>query len=47
MNMMNKVVPVTGSTDGLARAHPDAYNPAIRKRLRQLSFQLSDPSVAH
>ncbi|MPW06432.1 SDR family NAD(P)-dependent oxidoreductase [Paraburkholderia sp. CNPSo 3155] len=31
----------------LARAHPDAYNPAIRKRLRQLSFQLTDPSLAH
>ncbi|MGF6729500.1 NAD(P)-dependent dehydrogenase (short-subunit alcohol dehydrogenase family) [Paraburkholderia youngii] len=31
----------------LARAHPDAYNPALRKRLRQLSFQLTDPSLAH
>ncbi|EEA04427.1 short-chain dehydrogenase/reductase SDR [Burkholderia sp. H160] len=31
----------------LSRAHPDAYDPAIRKRLRQLSFQLTDPSLAH
>lgn len=31
----------------VARALPDAYNLAIRQRLRELSFQLSDPSLAH